>query len=161
MIGEGDSGVQLRYRDWFDTFFAAISGRDHEFDVTDIPARLWPHLYLLQVEGERLTIRLTGDAIRQTFGRDLRGLDILQITHGPKSDDIKAGYTVALTEKRRVLMHRLVHFEEDEITRVVECGFAPLIQDDVVRRIVGCIFFDHARSEHAEYGKTHLTLERI
>lgn len=153
--------MQLRHQQRFDAFFGSFGDAAADFDVIRIPAELWPHLYLLKVDGPRLTIRLTGDAIRQTFGRDLRGMDILQITHGPKSDAIKAGYGVALQEQRRVIMRRLVHFADKEITRVVECGFAPLMADGAVERIVGCIFFDYAHAKQADYGRTELDLERV
>lgn len=152
--------MRLRNQESFDTFFAAISGDDKDFDVTDLPGRLWPYLYLLDVQQDKLIIRLNGDAIRQTFQRDLRGVDLLSITHGPKADDIKAGYEIALNEHRPVVMRRLIHLKDKNLTKVIECGFAPLMTGTQVKRIIGCLFLDHAEPGDTDFGDEGLVLEK-
>ncbi|MBP5858362.1 PAS domain-containing protein [Marivibrio halodurans] len=124
-------------------FLDAVPGTVAAFDVADVPPRLWPYLYLLDVDGPGLIVRLTGDRLRHTFGRDLRGVDLRRIIHGPDTHTVTAAYDGAIAERHRVAMRRTVHLRERNVTCRIECAFTPLIERDVVRQIVGCLFSDY------------------
>lgn len=135
----------------FDSFFASINPDYNCFDVTRLPGAVWPNLYMVQVAGRALVVTLVGEEIRRIFARDLRGTDLRSVTHGPNAESVSKGYDQAIDEQKRVLMRRVVHFKDREITRIVECGFAPLVKDGTVVRIIGCLFAYAVVFGHAEY----------
>jgi len=153
--------ADLLHQQEFTDFFAAVRPEDADFDVADVPAGLWPHLYMVKVEGRQLTLTVVGDHIISTFKRDLRGVDLRSITHGPHGDDIAFGYDLAIKAHKRIVMRRLVHFETTGLTRIVECGFAPLIAQSAVKRIVGCLFLSSAQAGQIHYGETSFHLREI
>ena len=132
-------------RELLTRFFASVPERLEAFDVARVPSQLWPNLYLLDVEAEALRVRLTGDRLRLAFGRDLRGLDLRRVIHGPKSDQVHAAYDLAITEGRRAAMRQTVHLKERNLTCFVECAFAPLAMAGRTTRIVGCLFADYVK----------------
>lgn len=135
-------------------FLDAVPDTVAAFDVAEITPRLWPHLYLLEVSGPKLIVRLTGERLRHTFGRDLRGVDLRQIIHGPDTRTVTAAYDGAITERHRVAMRRTVHLRERNVTCRIECAFAPLVERDSVRQIVGCLFSDYVTFSEGDTDET-------
>lgn len=130
-------------RDALARFFAAVPVDLEAFDVANVPVSLWANLYLIDVQDGALVVRLAGDRLRAAFGRDLRGVDLRTVIHGPDSDRVHAAYDLAIAEGRRAAMRQTVHLRARTLTCFIECAFAPLVEDGRVRRIVGCLFAEY------------------
>ncbi|MEQ8604184.1 MAG: PAS domain-containing protein [Marivibrio sp.] len=149
----------------FESFFAHVS-QTAPFDVLTVPPDLWENLYLLEVRQDGgLIVRLAGAQVRDVFGRDLRGLDLRQVSHGGDSARVTAAYDQVVAERRAAVMRRRVHLPTKRVTRVIECGFAPLFDAAApdrstapVNRILGCFFALEAGVRSADYGKDDFAL---
>jgi hypothetical protein len=73
-------------------------------DPLDIGAELLPHFYILEIQQQAgalpaLHIRLAGTALDLALGRCVKGNDLNDFLHGPRSADVLAGfYHVALDQ---------------------------------------------------------------
>ncbi|MEQ8440669.1 MAG: hypothetical protein RIG88_13225 [Roseitalea porphyridii] len=147
----------MNYRDFaygneFEEFFEIVTP-DCTFDVINLPPQLWRNIYLLDIRPDRsLIVRLAGDAIQSVFDRNLKGVDLRQVTHGAGSKTVTDAYDAAIDDFKSRLMRRRVHLRAKNITRIIECGFVPLVHDGGVHQIVGCFMAETAIMDHPDYG---------
>lgn len=120
-------------------FLASVPARLDRFDIVEVPAALWPNLYVVDVGSDNaLLIRLAGENVRRLFKRDLRGLDLRDIVHGPETAQVLAAYDRAIGAGARTVIRQEVHLRAQRITRTMECAMAPLADETGrVRRIIG------------------------
>ena len=125
----------------FESFFRSISTVAAEFDVLDLPAALWPNLYLLHVNPDgSLPIRIAGEGLRTVLSRDLRGQDLTDIMHGPSSDSVVRAYRTCVADATSICLRRHVQIRSKGLIKVVEGAIAPLIEGDRVIKVAGCLF---------------------
>ena len=137
------------------TFLDRTGCRLDRFDVLNYPPQIWPHLYLLDViDDGRFHVRLTGDHIREMLGRDCRGCFMDQFLHGPKSQDVMAGFRHCALESRAVRMAQTVRMPNRPQMQIVACA-APLVADGRTRRLVGVM---HIMSAPAAPGTSDQSL---
>lgn len=125
-----------------EAFFGSIGEQAAEFDILNVPPALWPNVYLLDV-GPRseLTVTVHGEAIRQAFGRDLSGIDLRTLVHGEQSDEVQQAYDMVIDAQMHIVMRRLVHLSQVQVTKIIECGLTPLASEGRTTRVFGCLHF--------------------
>lgn len=133
----------LAHFHFFDTLtavFQSVPADWPSFDILAVPPHAWQHLYLAAIEADgAFRVRLSGDALRSFFGRDLRGTDLRLLVHGRESDGVIQAYDTAVATHQRLALKQDVLLPEKRLLVTLECGIMPLTQEDRVVRILGCL----------------------
>ena len=58
-------------------------------------------------------------------------------------------------------MRRLIHLKDRNLTKMIECGFAPLLTGQQVKRIIGCLFLDHAHPDDTDFGSEGFFINEV
>lgn len=115
-----------------------------------IGADLLPHMFLLDVERAapdgppKLRIRLTGTALDQIFARPLVGCLLETFVHGPRGDQVLAGFHHCADTHEPLWMRQVVQIK-DKAPRFVE-GIAIFLAPE---RICGGLVTGEASEEGA------------
>lgn len=124
-------------------FFALHIHDAEDFDVLDVPAELWQHLYLVDVGRDgSLIIRLCGNFLSDVFKRPLKGVDLRSIVHGEHSGDVLALYEEAGRTGQAFAVQQTVVLPAQGCIMRVECAMRPLWDRGRPARILGCFFVD-------------------
>lgn len=146
-----DAGADLRL------FFDHMPETAAAFDILSVPTALWEHLYLVDCDPRgALSVKLTGQAIRDVFGRDITGLDLRRSLHGGYKGRVTRAFDEAIAEQRKMAMRQVVFFQQEFLARVVECGFCPMSVDGRVVELVGCMYFHEYHGDLAHVGRSEL-----
>jgi len=82
-----------------------------------IGAGLLPHVFMLDIETDaatqkiRLRIRLTGTSVDRIFNRPICGHLLEEYVHGPRGDQVLAGFHHCARTREAVWMRQVAHFE--------------------------------------------------
>lgn len=143
-------------------FFDLRLNSASEFDVLNVPAPLWQHLYLVDVGWDgSLVIRLCGNFLTDVFKRSLKGVDLRSIVHGDRSAEVLALYEDAARTGRAYAVQQTVYLPGQGCIMRVECAMRPLWDGGRPARILGCFFVDRSFETWAFEGLDGQTKIRV
>ena len=117
-----------------------------DFNIREIPPLMWSHIYVLDhADGGRFRVHLTGTAIDSSLRAGLKGHYMDEITHGPQSVNVLAGYSHCIEQNRTLYMCQTVAME-NRPKLVVQASAQPLLASEGsdIKHVLGLMFIDYA-----------------
>lgn len=115
------------------------------FDILKVPPKFWPHIYILDhTKDLRFQIRLSGTAIEDGLNRSLKGRFMDEISHGPNSKQVLAGFKSCLNNIQPLYMRQQI-CAPNRPSLIIQASAQPLPlhPGHQPNRIIGLMFVDY------------------
>lgn len=125
-----------------EAFTSQLPARQAEFDILKVVPRLWPHIYILDVEtGPRFRLALTGSHIDSHVHRNCTGQYLDSIVHGPRSDDVLQFFRKSVEERKPLKVRHVIAIDDRPHLTIFATAHPYFREDQTPSQIIGAIRF--------------------
>lgn len=130
-------------------FTAALTTRYDDFDILQVRPRIWPHIFVLEVEeGSRFRVAVTGSHIDEHLHRNCAGLYLNDIVHGPKSNDVLGFFRKTIAEGKALKVKHILALQNRPQLTIFATAHPYFDRTGAPSHVIGTMLFTQLKRQH-------------